>query len=436
MRIPAISRMAPVAAACLLLTSLPAWSQAAAAAPVAPDAANTAWVLTATALVLMMTIPGLALFYGGLVRKMNVLATLMHSFAACCVISVLWVVAGYSLAFSGDGAVIGDLSRLFLRGMAMDQVYPATTVSEPVYMMFQMTFAIITPALIAGAFVDRIKFSAAILFMAAWMMIVYVPLAHWVWGGGFLQKAGVLDFAGGIVVHISAGVAALVVAVVIGPRRGYGKEALPPHNLVYSLIGISLLWVGWFGFNGGSALTADGRAGLAITATHIAAAAGGCMWAAVEWWLRGKPSMLGAISGAVAGLGTITPASGFVTPGGALIIGLIAGGACYWACIWLKNRLGYDDSLDVFGVHGVGGAIGTLLLGVFAAKVVGGTAGLLEGDSAQLWLQVYGVAVAIAYDVIATLIIIKVIDVMVGLRVTADEEREGLDLTLHGETVP
>ena len=402
------------------------------------DTGDTAWMLTSTALVLMMTIPGLALFYGGMVRKMNVLSTLMHSFATCCLITILWMIAGYSLAFTEGGAYVGDLSRALLRGMTVEAIHGnAKTIPESVFMVFQMTFAIITPALIAGAFVDRMKFSAMLCFMGAWSLLVYSPVAHWVWGGGFLGSANVLDYAGGTVVNINAGVAGLVLALMIGKRIGYPKEAVTPHNLVFSLAGASMLWVGWFGFNAGSAVAANGAAGMAMAVTQIAAAAAALGWMFVEWAAKGKPSVLGIISGAVGGLVAITPASGFVAPGGALIIGLVAGIVCWWAATALKRALGYDDSLDAFGVHGIGGIVGALLTGVFAVAAVGGEgkSGLLDGNARQVLTQFYGVAVVVVYDAVVTFIIAKIIDMAIGLRVDADTEREGLDLNLHGEVV-
>ena len=402
------------------------------------DTGDTAWMLTSTALVLMMTIPGLALFYGGMVRKMNVLSTLMHSFATCCLITILWMIAGYSLAFTEGGAYVGDLSRALLRGMTVEAIHGnAKTIPESVFMVFQMTFAIITPALIAGAFIDRMKFSAMLWFMGAWSLLVYSPVAHWVWGGGFLGAANVLDYAGGTVVHINAGVAGLVLALMIGKRIGYPKEAVTPHNLVFSLAGASMLWVGWFGFNAGSAVAANGAAGMAMAVTQIATAAAALGWMFAEWIMRGKPSVLGIVSGAVAGLVAITPASGFVAPGGALIIGLIAGIVCWWAATALKRALGYDDSLDAFGVHGIGGIVGALLTGVFAVAAVGGEgkSGLLDGNARQVLTQLYGVVVVVVYDAVVTFIIAKVIDMAIGLRVDADTEREGLDLNLHGEVV-
>ena len=395
---------------------------------------DTAWMLTSSLLVLMMTVPGVALFYGGMVRKKNVLATLMQSFAVCCMASIIWMVIGYSLAFSGEGPFIGDLGQVFLAGIGVDSM--SGTIPESVFMMFQMTFAIITPALITGAVAERVKFSSLMVFLALWLVLVYAPITHWVWGsGGFLGGAGVLDFAGGTVVHINSGVAALVLCLVVGKRVGYGRENLSPHNLVLTLIGASLLWVGWFGFNAGSELAADGRAGMAMAVTQIAAAAAALAWMFAEWVTRGKPSVLGIASGAVAGLVAVTPASGFVLPGGALVLGLVAGAGCFFAVTWLKHKLGYDDALDVFGVHGVGGIIGAVLTGVFAAEAVGGTAGLLEGNSGQVGLQLYGVGVTVAYSAVVTFILAKLVGAVMGLRVEEDEEREGLDISLHGESV-
>ena len=428
-------RLLALAAAAAILTPLAASAQE--AAPKI-DTGDTAWMLTSTALVLMMTIPGLALFYGGMVRKMNVLSTVMHSFATACLVTILWMIAGYSLAFSDGGPFVGDLSRTLLRGMGVESIHAnAKTIPESVFMVFQMTFAIITPALIAGAFIDRMKLSAMLWFMGLWSLLVYSPVAHWVWGGGFLGAANVLDYAGGTVVHINAGVAGLVLSLMIGKRTGYPREPFTPHNLVLSLAGASLLWVGWFGFNAGSAVTAGGSAGMAMAVTQIAAAAAALSWMFVEWAAKGKPSVLGIISGAVAGLVAITPASGFVAPGGALIIGLVAGAVCWWAATALKRSMGYDDSLDAFGVHGIGGIIGAILTGVFAVSAVGGEGkgGLVDGNAAQVLTQLYGVAIVIVYDAVATFVIAKAIDLAIGLRVDADTEREGLDLNLHGEVV-
>jgi Amt family ammonium transporter len=428
-------------AAGLALAAVPALAQSAAPAAAAPkiDSGDTAWMLISVALVLMMTIPGLALFYGGMVRKMNVLATVMQSFAVTCLVTVLWMVIGYSLAFTPGGAFIGGLSRVFLDGMTVSSINElARTIPESVYMCFQMTFAIITPALICGALADRMKFSALLWFIGSWSIVVYAPVAHWVWGSnGFLAGAGILDFAGGTVVHINAGVAGLMAALMLGKRRGYGHEPMAPHNIVLSLIGASLLWVGWFGFNAGSAVAANGSAGMAMAVTQIAAAMAALTWMAVEWGFRGKPSVLGIISGAVAGLVAITPASGFVDPRGALAIGVVAGIACYWGASGLKRMLGYDDSLDAFGVHGVGGAVGAILTGVLAVAAVGGAGkgGLIDGNPHQVLVQLYGIFVVTAYDAAVSLVLLKIIDMAIGLRVDAETERDGLDLALHGEAV-
>ena len=402
------------------------------------DTGDTAWMLTSTALVLMMTIPGLALFYGGMVRKKNVLATVMQSFAITCLISVLWLIVGYSLAFTSGSTIIGGLGRVFLRGMTVDGVSElAKTIPETVYMSFQLTFAIITPALIAGAFAERMKFSAMMWFMGLWSLIVYAPIAHWVWGGGFLGDWGVLDFAGGTVVHINAGVAGLICALVLGKRRGFGVENMAPHNLVYSVIGASLLWVGWFGFNAGSAGGANVNAGMAMAVTQFATAAAALSWMFAEWATRGKPSVLGVISGAVAGLVAITPASGFVNPMGGLAIGIVAGLVCFWGATSLKRAMGYDDSLDAFGVHGIGGFVGAILTGVFAIEAIGGEnkRGLIDGNSGQVLTQLWGCLVCIAWCAVATFILLKIVDALIGLRVTNEEEIEGLDINLHGETV-
>ena len=424
-------------AVAMAMQAAPAAAQATAAAPPSTiSAADTAWMIVATAFVLMMTIPGLALFYSGMVRKKNVLATMAQSFAAVALISVLWVAFGYSLTFGGDGRWLGSLDRVFLAGMTMDTVNPAAkTIPEALFMLYQMTFAVITVALVAGSVADRMKFSAYLLFSVGWFVLVYIPLAHWVWGGGFLGQAGVLDFAGGTVVHLSAGIGGLVAAVVLGQRHGYGHDNLSPFDLSLAVIGTGLLWVGWFGFNGGSALGANARAVYAITATHLAACAGALTWGAIEWKTRRKPSVLGMISGAVAGLGTITPASGFVAPWHGLVIGVIAGIVCYWACTYLKHRFAYDDSLDVFGVHGIGGLIGTLLAGVFAVHAIGGTSGLLDGHLQQLLVQLYGVAVTLVWSAAATFVLLKAVDALVPLRVTRDHELQGLDITQHGEAL-
>ena len=436
-------QLALFAALLLSLWTIAAFAQTPAPAAPAPapkfDTGDTAWMLTATALVLMMTVPGLALFYGGMVRKMNVLATVMQSFAVTCLVTVLWMIVSYSLAFTPGSPFVGGLSRFMLNGMGVDAINDlAKTIPESVYMCFQMTFAIITPALICGAFADRMKFSALLWFIGLWSILVYAPVAHWVWASdGFLAGAGILDFAGGTVVHINAGVAGLMAALVLGKRRGYGQEPMAPHNLVLSVIGASLLWVGWFGFNAGSAVAANGNAGMAMAVTQIAAAAAALTWMFVEWGLRGKPSVLGIVSGAVAGLVAITPASGFVDPRGALIIGIAAGVVCYWGVSGLKNALGYDDSLDAFGVHGIGGAVGAILTGVLAVSAIGGEgkSGLIDGNAYQVVVQLYGVLVVVVYGAIVSLVLLKLIDLVIGLRVDADTEREGLDLAIHGEVV-
>jgi Amt family ammonium transporter len=432
-------------------TAAPATTMAPAAAPAAPapapaaeapklDTGATAWMLTSTALVLLMTIPGLALFYGGMVRKKNVLDTMMQSFAITALVTVIWMVAGYSIAFDTTGmekgvtnfySFFGSLNHLFLSGMTMSSM--TGTIPESVFMTFQMTFAIITPALITGAFADRMKFSTMLVFMALWSLLIYSPIAHMVWSGdgGFLWDMGVLDFAGGTVVHINAGIAGLVTALVLGPRLGYGKEPMAPHNLVLTVIGAAMLWVGWFGFNAGSAVAADGRAGMAMAVTQIATGTAALGWMFAEWIFKGKPSVLGIASGAVAGLVAITPASGFVGPIGALVIGVAAGVICFWAATSLKHMFGYDDSLDAFGVHAIGGIVGALLTGVFAVESIGGTA----GSMGQLFIQAKGVAITIAYTAVGTYIILKVLDMVMGLRVTEEQEREGLDIALHGERV-
>jgi Amt family ammonium transporter len=449
----AVAASAPTTAAPVASTATaaaaPDASAAAAAAPAAPTApfsvdsskinsGDTAWMLTSTALVLFMTIPGLALFYGGMVRKKNVLATLMQSFAITCVVTIVWVVLGYSLAFTPGGSFLGGFSRVFMAGMnyihgdkatTLTVSHLAPTIPETVYCVYQMTFAIITPALITGAFADRMKFSAMLVFMTLWSIVVYSPIAHMVWEpSGWLAAAGILDFAGGTVVHINAGIAGLVCCLVLGKRVGYGKEAMAPHNLTLTLIGGAMLWVGWFGFNAGSAVAADGRAGFAMFATQVATAAAALAWMFAEWIAKGKPSVLGIVSGAVAGLVAITPASGFVGIAGALVIGIAAGVICFWSATWLKSKLGYDDSLDCFGVHCIGGIVGALLTGVFAVKDIGGADG-------SVILQAKGVLTTLVYSGVVSFVLLKVIDLVMGIRVTEEEEREGLDVTLHGEVV-
>jgi ammonium transporter, Amt family len=413
--------------------------------PCVPNSGDTAWMLTSMALVLMMTVPGLGLFYGGMVRKKNVGDTVMTSFVITCLVTVIFAVLTYSLAFRGGNPFIGGLDRAFLQGIVSDSsknvATPnslAPTIPETVYMCFQMTFAIITPALIAGAFAERMKFSAMVIFMIAWPILVYAPIAHWMWGpDGFLDSVNdqawvkVLDFAGGTVVHINAGVAGLVCALLLGKRKDTG----PAHNIVYTFIGAALLWVGWFGFNAGSATSAGVQAGMAMTVTQIATATAALAWMFVEWAARGKPTVLGICSGAVAGLVAITPASGFVGPIGSLVIGAVAGVVCYLGATSLKALFGYDDALDCFGVHAVGGAAGAILTGVFAINEYGGTPGLIEGNPGQVINQLIGVGIVIVYDVVVSFIILKIIDMVVGLRVDVEIERDGLDLALHGEVV-
>jgi Amt family ammonium transporter len=418
---------------------------AATSAPTAPtlvkfsdvNSGDTAWMLTSTALVLMMTIPGLALFYAGMVRKKNVLATLMQSFAITCLVSILWWIVGYSLAFTpGSTPYLGGFSRLFLNGMLYNHdamtltvSHLALTIPETVYAMFQATFAIITPALICGSFAERMKFSAMLWFMGIWLLVVYCPIAHWVWEpSGWLAVKGVLDFAGGTVVHINAGIAGLATALILGKRQGLGKEAMAPHNLTLTVIGASLLWVGWFGFNAGSAVASDGRAGMAFAATHIATAAAALAWMFTEWIVKGKPSVLGIASGAVAGLVAITPASGYVGPDSAVIIGVAAGVFCFVSSTSVKKAFGYDDSLDAFGVHCIGGIVGALLTGALVSKQISGS------DSTVL-TQMWGVGSTLIYGFVMSMIILKLIDMTIGLRVTADEEREGLDISQHGESI-
>jgi len=415
----------------LALMLMPPWADAAGL-----NQANTAWVLTSTALVLFMTIPGLSLFYAGLVRSKNVLSVLMQCFAITCLVSLLWLVGVYSFIFADGGqwqALMGGASKAFLLGIGPDAL--VGDIPETVYFMFQMTFAIITPALIVGAFAERMKFSAMLWFSGLWLIIVYVPICHWLWGGGWLANLGAMDFAGGIVIHVNAGVAALVSALVLGNRRGFPTTAMPPHNMTMVVTGAGMLWVGWYGFNAGSALTADGRAGMAMLVTHIGAASGALTWMAIEWRRFGKPSVLGIVTGMVAGLGTITPASGFVGPLGALVIGVTAGVVCFYATQYVKRSLKIDDSLDVFPVHGVGGITGSLLTGVFAASSLGGL-GLKEGVGIiqQVGIQALAVIVTIVWSALFSYLILKALGKTIGLRVSADEETQGLDQVLHEET--
>jgi Amt family ammonium transporter len=416
----------------LLFISLPALADEAVL-----DSGNSAWILTSTALVLFMTLPGLAMFYGGLVRSKNVLSILMQCFSIAGISSILWFAFGYSLAFSEGNAFIGSFDKAFMAGIGKDSLQG--DIPESLFMLFQMTFAIITPALVIGGFAERMKFSSVLLFSAIWLLVVYVPVTHWVWGGGWLGSMGLYDFAGGTVVHITAGVAALVAALVLGPRRGFGTAAMMPHNMTMTIAGAGMLWVGWFGFNGGSALAANGDAGMAMLVTHIAAAAGAITWMFIEWMRYGKPSALGTVTGMVAGLGTITGASGFVGPAGALVIGILAGAICFSATTWLKTVLKIDDSLDVFPVHGVGGILGTLLAGVFSATSLGlfsgfGFAEGIESMAGQMKVQFIGVIATIAYTAVVSYIILKVVSLMTkGLRVTEEQEIQGLDIHMHEE---
>lgn len=401
------------------------------------NGANTSWILTSTALVLLMTLPGVALFYGGLVRKKNVLSILMQCFAIGSISSILWLIVGYSIAFGEGNAFIGDFSKVMMHGIPKDAL--SGDIPESLFMLFQMTFAVITPVLIIGGFAERMKFSAVLLFSGIWLLAVYAPVTHWVWGGGWLSEMGVYDFAGGIVVHITAGTAALVAALVVGPRRGFPKTPMLPHNLTMTVTGAGMLWVGWFGFNGGSALAANGDASMAMLVTHISAAAGTLTWAAIEWKKFGKASVLGAVTGMVAGLGTITPASGFVGPGGALVIGISAGFVCFYSTVYIKQKLKIDDSLDVFPVHGVGGILGTLLVGVFSATSLGVFSGFgfAEGIATmaeQIGVQLIGIVSTLVYTAVVTYIILKLVGLMTdGLRVGEEQESNGLDQAEHEE---
>lgn len=425
-------RLFPLALGALFAGAMPHTAFATSANTAAIDSGDTAWILTATALVLMMTLPGLALFYAGLVQAKNVVSVLMHHFALACLLSVLWVVAGYSLAFSGDGAWVGDLGNFFMSGLGFDNV--SGSIPESVFAAFQMTFAIITPALIIGAYVERMKFAAILWFSALWLLVVYAPVTHWVWGGGIMAAWGVMDFAGGIVVHATAGSAALVCALVVGKRRNFPQSLHPPHSPILTMIGASMLWIGWFGFNGGSALAAGNGAGMALLVTHIAAATAALVWMVIEWLRFGRPSLVGIVTGMVAGLATVTPASGFIGVPGGLILGLAGGVACYIAVDILRVRMKIDDSLDVFAVHGVGGILGSLLVAWLALPAFGGL-GLADGISAtsQFGVQLLSVAITIGWTVIASYVILRVISVVIGLRVDQQDEIEGLDLSQHGE---
>ncbi len=395
------------------------------------NAGDTAWMLTSTCLVLLMTVPGVALLYGGMVSKKNIISTITQTFMITCLVTLLWFIVGYSLSFSEGSfnSFVGGFSNLFLKGVGVESL--SGTIPESVFVVFQLTFAIITAALICGAVAERMNFSALVIFIAVWILLVYAPICHMVWGGGLLASLGVLDFAGGTVVHINCGIAGLVAAIVLGERKNKSR----PHNLLLSLIGTSLLWVGWFGFNAGSAVAANGGAGMAMLVTQVATATAGLAWMFAEWGFGKKPSLLGILSGAIAGLVAITPAAGFVGPVGAFFIGLIAGIACYWASTKLKNKFGYDDSLDVFGIHGVGGVVGAILTGIFAKEAIGGAAGLLEGNTGQLWLQLIGVAFTVVYTGVLTYVILKIVNLITPLRATSEEETQGLDLNQHGEQI-
>lgn len=397
------------------------------------DTGDTAWMLTSSALVLFMLLPGLSLFYGGLVRSKNVLSILMQCFTIACAMSLLWFAVGYSLAFSGDGDWIGNLDKAFLKGVTFDSM--SGTIPESVFVVFQMTFIMITPALFVGGFAERMNFAAMLVFSLLWSLIVYIPVCHWVWGGGWLADKGLLDFAGGTVVHITAGVSALVMAMVIGNRSGFPERAMTPHSLTLTVVGAGMLWFGWFGFNGGSAVGANGGAGMAMLVTHLSAAAGSLAWMAIEWIRFGKPSVLGIVTGMVAGLGTITPASGFVGPLGGVLIGLSGGVVCYFATQLIKSGLKIDDSLDVFPVHGVGGALGTILAAIFVSVTWGG-AGYADGMNLgnQLGVQLLGVAVTLIYAAVVSFILLKVIGILIPLRVSSETEQQGLDIVQHGET--
>ena len=450
MRLTTLFRNLAAGAAAVPFFAAHALAQAAAEAPAAAAAApatpapalnvgDTAWMLTSSVLVLMMLVPGLALFYAGMVRKKNALAVLMQSFFGAGLLSVIWIAIGYSLAFTEGNPFFGGFSRVMLMGITPDTLAPlAPTIPETVYVMFQLTFAIITAVIILGGPADRIKFSSAMIFLSIWVVAVYAPVAHMVWGpGGYLNTAGTLDFAGGTVVHINSAIAALVASIMIGKRCGHNTEAMLPHNVGMTMIGGSLLWVGWFGFNAGSALTAGGSAGIAMINTHFATSAAVVSWSVAEWILRGKPSLLGAVSGAIAGLVAITPACGFVSVSGALVIGLAAGIVCFWGVTGFKHFFGYDDALDVWGVHGLGGILGALLTGVFAVSAIGGTgkSGVLDGNPGQMILQLEGIGMTLVWSGVVSFVVLKLIDLTIGLRVSKEVEIEGLDLALHGEAL-
>ena len=397
------------------------------------DSGDTAWMLMAAVLGLMMTVPGIAMFYGGMVRRKNMLSIAGQCFAICCLVSLIWILVGYSLAFSGDNEFIGNLDLLLLANMGVDSL--RGTFPESIYVVFQLGFAVVAAALITGAVADRMKFSSVLWFIGAWSVLVYAPVVHWIWGGGFLKEEGVLDYAGGTIVHINAGIAGLVACLVVGKRTGYGAENMAPHNPLFSVIGVSLLWIGWFGFSAGSSLAAGNNAALAMLVTQTSAAGGALTWMLYEWSVLKKPSVVGLVSGAVAGLVAITPAAGYVSPAGAVAIGVIAGFSCCWACAWLKYSLGYDDALDVFGIHGIGGLLGAILTGVFALEEIGNAPGAVDGNPMQVWIQFEGILAVAGWSAAGTLIILYLIRRFAGLRVSAEEETEGLDYTQHGEAI-
>ena len=404
-----------------------------AAAPAELDSGNTAWMLMAAVLGLLMTVPGIAMFYGGMVRRKNMLSIAGQCFAICCLVSVLWILVGYSLAFSGDNDYVGNLDLLLLANLDLESL--RGSFPESLYVVFQLGFGVVAAALITGAVADRMKFSAMLCFVGLWSVLVYAPVVHWIWGGGFLNEEGVLDYAGGTIVHINAGIAGLVACLVVGKRTGYGAENMAPHNPLFSVIGVSLLWIGWFGFSAGSALTAGANAALAMLVTQTSAAAGALTWMIYEWSVLKKPSVVGLVSGAVAGLVAVTPAAGYVSPAGAIAIGVIAGFSCCWACAWLKYSLGYDDALDVFGIHGVGGLLGAVLTGVFALEEIGNAPGAVDGNFWQVWIQIEGVLAVAAWSALGTVVILYVIRLFTTLRVTPEQEVEGLDYSQHGEAI-
>ena len=419
-----------ITAAALLLLTPPAFALE---SPPELDTGTTAWMLMASVLGLMMTAPGIAMFYGGMVRRKNMLSIAGQCFAICCLFTVIWILVGYSLAFSGDNEFIGNFDLLMLHALELDKLRGAFP--EPLYVVFQLGFGVVAGALITGAVADRMKFSAILWFIGLWSLVVYAPVVHWIWGGGFLKEEGVLDYAGGTIVHINAGIAGLVACLIVGKRTGYGTENMAPHNPLFSVIGVSLLWIGWFGFSAGSSLAAGSNAAWAMLASQTAAAGGALSWMFYEWAVLKKPSILGLVSGAVAGLVGITPAAGYVTPAGAIGIGIVAGFSCCWACAWLKYSLGYDDALDVFGIHGIGGLLGAILTGVFALEEVGGASGAMNGNIGQIWVQIEGVLAVAAWSAIGTTVILLFLKLFMKLRVTEEDEAEGLDYSQHGEAI-